>query len=245
MSDPAIERDQLRRRLSAWLDVPLTVLAIVMVVAIVLELAADLPPDWRARLDQLTVAIWATFASLFILEFALAPAKMAYLKENWLTAISVVLPAFRAVRVFRAARLLRGVRLIRVVTTLNRATRALQGLASYARYGYVLAVTTMVSALGAAAAYYFERDTPGSSIRDLGDATWWAVTTLTTINSGLDPVTFEGRAVGLFLRLFGLGLSGYLTATIAVYLLGPTAREREIAGLRDDVRQLREQLERQ
>lgn len=234
------EREELRRRLSEWLDVPLTVLAVIALSLIVLELVVALPPDWRARVGQLLIAIWVIFAIAFFTELALAPAKVRYLRENWLTALSVVLPAFRAMRIFRAARLLRGFRLMRIVTAANRATRSLQVLAAYARYRYVAAVTLIVAGSGAAGVYYFEA-TEQSSIATIGDATWWAATTITTINSGLDPVTFEGRVIGVLLRIYGLAVSGYLTATIAVYLLGPRPESPEVAALRREVAELRAQ----
>lgn len=84
------------------------------------------------------------------------------------------------------------------------------------------------------------------SITSIRDGIWWAVTTVTTINSPLEPVTFEGRAVALMLRLFGLGAAGYLTAVIAVFLLGKReapeapARQDELHALREEVQALKE-----
>jgi hypothetical protein len=70
-------------------------------------------------------------------------------------------------------------------------------------------------------------------------------TLVTTINAPPAAVTPEGRVIGLLLRLFGLGLSGYITALIAARWLGtgpsdPGISPREWAALRADVARLRE-----
>jgi hypothetical protein len=72
----------------------------------------------------------------------------------------------------------------------------------------------------AAGAFYFERGQPSANIQTWGDALWWASAIITTINSPFETVTFEGRVIALLLRIFALAVSGYLTAIIAVYLLG-------------------------
>ncbi len=43
---------------------------------------------------------------------------------------------------------------------------------------------------------------------------------ITTINTSTEPVTFEGRVIGLVLRVVALSIFGYLTASIASYLVG-------------------------
>jgi voltage-gated potassium channel len=137
-----------------------------------------------------------------------------------------------------------------MMTALDRGTRALGQIARRGQLGYVLLLTVVVTATAAAGAYYLERDEPGASIGTPVDALWWAATIVTTINSPLETVTFEGRVIGLLLRVFALAISGYLTATIAVYLLGrpqstaEQAEASELAELRREVRRLGALLER-
>ena len=75
---------------------------------------------------------------------------------------------------------------------------------------------------------------------------------VTTINSSLETVTPEGRMIGLLLRVFALAVSSYLTAIVAVYLLGGAERRagdevgrEELRELRAEVAGLRELIERQ
>jgi len=250
-SEARRQRGELLTRISDWLDVPLSMLAFVMLGLLVLELAADLGSPWARRVEQAQTAIWAIFAAAFAFELLLAPSKLEYLKKNWLTAISVLLPALRVVRLFRVARALRGLRLVRIVTGLNRGTRALGNIVRRGRFGYVLLLTLLVTVTSAAGAYYFERTEPGANILTPGDAFWWAATLVTTMNSPFETITFEGRVIGLLLRVFALAISGYLTAIIAVYLLGgkgpaePTQPDpTELRQLCDEIARLERLIER-
>lgn len=245
------ERGEFLERLSGWLDAPLTVLALVSLALLILELSGVLSPAWAERVELVQTAIWVLFAVVFAFELLLAPDKLVYLKRHWITAIAVLLPAFRSVRVLRVARALRGLRLVRIVTALNRGTRALGQIAQKGEFGYVLLLTVVVTLTAAAGAYYFERGAPGATITSFGEALWWAAAIVTTINSPLSVNTLEGRVVGVLLRIFGVAVSGYLTATIAVYLLGGSVSlqragsdNSELQQLRLEVARLRETLSR-
>jgi voltage-gated potassium channel len=202
------------------MEIPLAVLAIVMVVLLIIDLGNIVSPAWEARVHNAETLIWAVFVIDFVLEFALAPSKPRYLRRNWITAISVLLPAFGVLRIVRAVQLLRGLSLLRILAVFNRGTRALGHVARRGQLGYVAALTTIVILTGAAAVYYFEHGDAASSIKSIGDALWWSATVVTTINTGLEPSTLEGRIIGFLLRLFALGVTGYLTALIAAYILG-------------------------
>src|SRR5207244_10331251 len=61
----------------------------------------------------------------------------------------------------------------------------------------------------------------GGSIRSCPDAVWWALATVTTVGFGdMFPVTEAGRAVGVVLMCFGIGLFGLIAASFASFLLG-------------------------
>ena len=80
----------------------------------------------------------------------------------------------------------------------------------------------------------FESGSDGN-IRNAEDAMWWAVTTMTTVGYGdRFPVTTEGRLVGVFLMIAGIGVFGSFSGLVASWFLSPRRQEvdAEIAELK-------------
>ncbi|MBS9403254.1 ion transporter [Halomonas sp. TRM85114] len=246
------ERDELLQRLENWLEVPMLILAFVWLALLVGELV------WGENLsfEVIGTLIWIVFIFNFGVELLLAPRKRAYLKRNWLTVISLLVPALRIFRVFRVVRLLRvarvgrGLRLFRVVSSLNRGMRALGASLHRRGFGYVLALTVLVAFAGAAGMFAFENDVP-DGLDTYGEALWWTGMIMTTMGSQYWPVTFEGRVLCVFLSLYAFGVFGYVTATLATFFVGRDAESeeaevagaRELAALRRELSALREDVQ--
>jgi voltage-gated potassium channel len=227
------ERYELLARLEELLERPMTVLAVVWLVLVVVELTVGLSPV----LEALNYAIWGLFVLHFAVEFAVAPRKARYLRRNWLTALSLALPALRVVRLaraFQALRLARGARLLRVVSSANRGMRTLGRVMGRRGLGYVVTLTALVNVLGAAGILAFERDVAGSGITSFGTALWWTAMTLTTMGADYFPRSGEGRLLGLLLATYGFAVFGYVTASIASLFVARDAEEGdgELAGAR-------------
>ncbi len=223
-----------RRRLlietKKLLDRPLFYLSLIWLVLIILDLMGRLNP-WLTGLNYF---IWGIFFIDFFVELAIAPDKNGYLRKNWLTGISVLLPVLRIFRVFRAMRLLRAGRsfnLVRMLTSLNRGLRSVRHTMSKRGAGYIFVLTAIVILVGAAGMAQFESPeslieaglSPSSGragLTSYGDALWWTIMLLTTIGSEYWPRTLEGRILCIFLSLYALGVFGYITATIATFFVG-------------------------
>ncbi len=227
------ERYQLLQRLENGLETPMLVLAFVWLALLVAELIWG-ESTW---FETIGVVIWIIFILNFAVEFVLAPRKVAYLKRNWLTAVSLLVPAlrlfrfFRVLRVLRLARVGRGLRLLRVVSSLNRGMRALGASLSRRGFGYVAALTVLVTFAGAAGMYAFENETP-NGLSSYGEALWWTAMIMTTMGSQFWPQTAEGRVLCVFLALYAFGVFGYVTATLATFFVGRDAEDEgaELAG---------------
>jgi len=242
------ERDQLLQRMQGWLETPMLVLALVWLALLVAELI------WgeSALFETIGIVIWIIFIVHFVLEFVLAPRKLDYLKGNWLTALSLLVPAlrlFRALRVFRLLRLARvgrGLRLLRVVSSVNRGMHALGASLGRRGFGYVAALTVLVTFAGAAGMYAFENES-ADGLHSYSEALWWTAMIMTTMGSQYWPQTVEGRVLCGFLALYAFAVFGYVTATLATFFVGRDAEnaEAEVAGaqqlaaLRQDVAALR------
>ena len=235
------ERETLLQHVHGALDGVMVLLSVAWLALLVAELVrGELP----GPLDAAVWIIWALFVLDFALEFTIAPAKGRYLRTHWLTAVSLVLPAFRilrvvsALRLLRAARLTRSVGLLRVLTSMNRGLASLRATAARRGVGYVLAATAVVIVVGAAGMASFESPaslaadgrTEARPLVDFGDALWWTAYAMTT-GAPSEPATTEGRLLGWLLSLYGLGIFGYLTATLASHFVG---RERADRPARED-----------
>ena len=246
----ARERYELLQRLEDWLNAPMVVLAFVWVALLAVELIWGETP----ASEILFTFIWIIFILNFILEFILAPQKIAYLKSNWLTAISVLVPglrifrAFRAVRVLRLAKAGRSLNLFRLVSSLNRGMKALAASLSRRGFGYVLMLTAMVVITGAAGMYAFE-NVPGG-LNSYGEALWWTAMIMMTMGSQYWPQTTEGRVLCFILALYAFAVFGYMTAAFASFFIGRDAESdaaevagaRQITDLREEVRGLRDEI---
>jgi voltage-gated potassium channel len=218
------ERESLLEQIDAALDGVMVLLSVAWIGLLVVEFAGDGLP---ASLEAAVWAIWAIFVADFLLEFTIAPVKTTYLKTHWLTVVSLVLPAFRvlriasALRAARAARIVRSVGLLRLLTSINRGLASLRATAARRGVGYVIAATALVMVVGAAGMAFFESPDAlptGEGLADYGDAFWWTAYAMTT-GAPTEPVTGEGRVLGWLLSLYGLGVFGYLTATLASHFI--------------------------
>jgi len=226
-------RHQLLQRLEDGLETPMLVLAFAWLALLVVELI------WGASalFETLGTVIWIIFILNFAVEVTLAPQKLGYLKKNWLTALSLLVPAlrifriFRVMRIFRFAGAARGLRLLRVVSSVNRGMGALGASLSRRGFGYVVALTVLVTFAGAAGMYAFENETPGG-LDSYGEALWWTGMIMTTMGSQYWPLTIEGRVLCIFLALYAFAVFGYVTATLATFFVGRDAEndDAEIAG---------------
>lgn len=245
MGSPS-ERHRLLGAVEARLEVPMVLLSLVWLGLFVVELVAGLGPFWRTA----GTFIWAAFVMDFGLRLWLADNRVRYLRRNWLTAISLAVPALRMFRALRAVALVRGargVRVVRVAGSLNRALRILGKTFRRRGFGYVIAASVLVVVLGAAAILSFER----GGFQDYGDALWWTAMMVLSVGSEVSPESSEGRFLAFFLALYGFTILGYVAATLTSFFLDRDAYDaqaelvgsRDLRSLREEIRALRRELE--
>ncbi len=238
----ARERETLLEHVNRTLEGVMVLLSVAWIALLILELVSGTLPR---SLEVAVWVIWGLFVLDFLLEFTIAPSKGRYLRTHWLTVVSLALPALRvvrviaALRVLRAARVVRSVGLLRILTSLNRGLASLRATAARRGVGYLLAATALVLVVGAAGMASFESPSAlaaagiadGQPLDDYGDALWWTAYAMTT-GATHQAATGEGRLLGWLLTLYGLGIFGYLTATLASHFIG---RERDVAPRSRDV----------
>jgi voltage-gated potassium channel len=228
----AQQRNKLLSSIEKFLEGPMIFLGFVWLVLLVIELIWGLSKP----LEYTSLTIWIIFIIDFLIKFILAPAKVIFLKKNWLTAVSLLIPALRVLRIFRFIRLLRGlrgIRLVRIVSSLNRSMNSLGATMKRRGFGYVMAITIAVTFAGAAGMYALEK--PNTGFDTYGMALWWTAMRVITAGNEFNPSTPEGRGLAFIIAVFGYTIFGYVTATFATFFIGRDAEEEDapVAGAKD------------
>lgn len=213
------ERVRLLVQLEQMLERPMIVLSLVWVALVALEFAQGL----TRPVEIAGLVIWGLFAADFLIKLLVAPRKWLFLRRNWITALSLLLPAFRLLRLgraFRAVRVLRGVRFAKMLGTLNRGMRALRRSMRRQGFGYVVALTLLVLFSAAAGMMAFEREGPNRAVfATYSSSLWWTAMLMTSLGSEFWPKTGGGRALTLVVALYSFAVFGYITATLASFFI--------------------------
>jgi voltage-gated potassium channel len=255
------ERWQALETMEDWLEGPVQWLGLIWLVLLIVEYIYGL----NEVLTALVYMIWGIFLLDFVVRLYLAPDRITYLRRNWFTVITLALPGMRVFLALRALPLLRlvsglrGLQLVRIVGSLNRGMHTLKATMGRRKFGYVVALTVIVTAAGSAGMWALENQAiVATGFRNFSDALWWTAMIMTTMGSEYWPQTYEGRVLGFLLSLYAFSVFGYVTATLATVFIGQEAQnpESEVAGaeelrrlnqqmaaLREEVRRLREELQ--
>ncbi|MFV2116293.1 ion channel [Micromonospora sp. LOL_025] len=220
---------------------PLTVLSVVFLVVYAAPiLRPDIGRHWQRTCELATVIIWLAFWADLLVRLALTEHRRRFLRNHLFDLAVLVLPVLRP---------LRALRLVTVVLALSRRTeRWARG-----RLAIYVGVTTMLLVLVSALAVLdAEQSAADANIVSFDDALWWAAVTITTVGYGDHyPVTAAGRFVALGLMVGGIGLIGFVTGSLATWIVErvsdkgqpAAATSEDIAVLRAEIAALRQQLD--
>lgn len=238
----ASEQQRVLRNYEAHMQLPVLLLSLAWLVLLVLEFVR---PD-GPLFNVFGTVIWCVLILDFVIRLALTPGKLTYLKANWLGALSLALPALRllqftrAVYVARTAQAASSFRLIALVTSFNHGVQTLGGTLRRRGFAYVVALSVLITFVGAAGMYVFEQTNTG--FRSYGDAVWFTAMIMLTLGSNTWPVTAEGRLLCVLLALYAFTVLGYLTATLASMFIGTDASG-QAGGAEQDVADIKAELE--
>lgn len=226
-------------RFSALVDLPLTILALVWLIVLVVPLVVHLPAVTAETFDIISYVLWAVFAAEYLIRLYLAPARGRFIARHLVDLAVVALPMLRPLR---ALRLLRLANLARFGVILANALQRTKRILRHRGLNYVLLAVAGIVLVCSGMELVFEEHAPGSNIHNFGQALWWAIVTVTTVGYGdYYPVSAGGRGVAVVLMLVGIGLIGVLTATIASYFVEEKA-DLQTAELADQLNRIEEML---
>lgn len=226
MADLQKERLSLLQNINELTNKPLYYLSFLWIGIIAFELTVGVSPFF----EYLSFAIWIIFIIDFLMELIIAPRRLHYIRENWINALSLVLPALRIFRIFRVAKLLkaskslRSLNLLKIIASLNHGVMTLRSAAQSYGIKYILPLTGIIMLVGAAGMMFFEGphssvSAPDRGINNYGDAVWYTAMLMTTMGSEYWPHTIEGRILTFIISVYSIAIFGYVTATLASFLI--------------------------
>jgi len=85
---------------------------------------------------------------------------------------------------------------------------------------YIIIFSSMAISFGAICEYLVESPNPGANITTIGEAFWWAISTVTTVGYGdVYPVTAAGKIIASLLMFVGIAILGILISTLGAALI--------------------------
>ena len=217
--DPEL-REGLREKLDRYLDLPLALASLVLVLIAIIQLGGEVEPPWDGRMEVLGWSLWGLFFVEFAAKFVLAPNKRRYVTRRWLDVLVLLVPFLRFLRLLRVLRLTRAFPVFRLLVFGGRGSGATLTLLRRRRLGQLALVSVMVVLVGAALVFILENGAPGGQIQTFGDALYWSSTIVTTVGNELYPVTVGGRVLAFLLMLYAVGIFSYFIASISTVLVG-------------------------
>ncbi len=159
--------------------------------------------------------IWLIFVVDVLIRLFKSENKLRYLKEHPFDLIAII--PFDSI--FRLARFARLFRIIRLLAVLDRLS--FFKIIKTNKLDKVILFTILIVIISAIPIKMIE-----PNINTYEDGLWWAVVTATTVGYGdISPETGIGRVIALLLMLFGIGLLGMITGSIATFFLGGEKKE--------------------
>ena len=184
------------------------VLSLLWIALLILPIAHPISKYAQSALRIANYVLWAIFAFDFAWKLTRSKTRGRYLHAHIPELLMVLFPFFRPLRLLRL--------IPAVAYFLKSARKSLAGRLTQ----YVALSAVLVTVPSAILVFDSERRAPGSNIKTMGDALWWAAATVTTVGYGDKyPVTTTGRILAVLVMLMGISLVGVITASVASWFV--------------------------
>jgi voltage-gated potassium channel len=199
------------------------ILSVLSIVNLVLLYAVDDP-----NLDTVLFAMNWLLSVVFLADFTYrlftAESKSRYFFRQFGWADLLASLPFEQVKILRVFRLVRVFRLLRPYGVSNIARSLIKDRAGSALLTLLL-MGILVLEFGSLEMLHLEQYAPGANITSASDALWYVIVTISTVGYGdTFPVTNEGRLMGSFIIVVGVGIFGTFTGYLANLFLSPSKK---------------------
>jgi voltage-gated potassium channel len=236
------------------LEMTMLLLSFVWLCILLIELVYGTSP----ALSGIGTGIWILFICYFTMRLVTVVDRIAFLKNNWLFVLAILVSVLRFFPYLQPFPLVRaltatfGMQVIWIFVSADQGMRALRRALGRRGGGYALALTFVVIFAGAAGMLHFEgisNDPQG--IHTYPKALWWTAMQMTNIGTAYSITTTGGRAICLGISVYAAVMFGYLTALFATFLIDrdtkeqkpEVARQKSVQDIQEEIIQLRRLIE--
>jgi len=226
-------------------EVVMAILASTSVIIILFEYFAAPTIDQLIMLMLIDIVIVAVLSVDLVSRARTSGSIRRYIVRNWYELIALTpLAVFYLLEtqtiigaLFRGLRLLRILRLTIAIARTAKTLSYTVTIIEKSRLLYLLVVSAVIVFIGGISSYVLEADIPDSRIKNLSDAFWWALATVTTVGYGdIVPVTFTGRIIGAILMIVGITIFGIFISTLGATLVEKRIK-REVSTINEEIKQ--------
>jgi voltage-gated potassium channel len=197
-----------------FIELIIALLTVISLIVILIDIFFPLNAEQKRFIYVFDLVVVLFLATDFAFRVRRSARKSRYILNHWYE-IPAMLPLVLyasadtstiAGQVFQQFRVIAFFRLVRLYYLLT--------LIHGSRFALLSAFSIITIVFGALGVYLTEAGYAGANIKNLPDAFWWAVQTVSTVGYGdVYPVTAEGRIIGIFVMFAGIGiLATFITA---------------------------------
>lgn len=200
------------------LDMIVFVLSVYVLLALIAYSFFEIADETKRLILILDDVVCFVFLYDFFHRFAIAGNKKLYLKWGWIDFVSSI-PVFHFLRYGRLVRMLRIILVLRAFRSAKYIVKHIFKTTSEISFTSIAFMILILIVFGSVAILQVE-NAPDSNIKTAEDAIWWVIVAVMTVGFGDKyPVTTEGRIIGAFIMIIGVGLFGTFTGYIASWFI--------------------------
>ncbi|MGA7005935.1 MAG: ion channel [Nitrososphaeraceae archaeon] len=224
--------------MNKWIDIIVAFLTVISLVIVMIDYILTLSASQKLTVYLFDLAVVICLAWDFSSRIKASSHKTSYILKHWYefpamlplilytvvdtsTFIGVIIHNLRFITFFRV------IRLYNLLSLIGGSEFIL--LAGFSIFAIVF---------GAIGIYLVEPGSPGANIKNLDDAFWWSVSTISTVGYGdVYPVTTEGRIIATIIMFAGIGILGTFISTVGAKLISEKLKK-DVFTVRDDTKRL-------
>jgi voltage-gated potassium channel len=224
--------------MNKWLDIIVASLTVISLVIVLIDYILTLSTSQKLVVYLFDLAVVICLAWDFSSRIKGSSHKTSYVLKHWYefpamlplilytvvdtsTIMGVIIHNLRFITFFR---------LIRLYNLLS--------LIGGSEFIYLAGFSIFTIVFGAIGIYLVEPGNPNANIKNLDDAFWWAVSTISTVGYGdVYPVTTAGRIIATIIMFSGIGILGTFISTVGAKLISNKLKK-STPSIGDDAKEL-------